>query len=83
MRCRRATSAIERGLDLPQVHLTRPSETRLGRLPAGLERPGAAADPTTDPHLVLLAMEAGRFLSTTDGDFARLPESGRVTACTA
>jgi uncharacterized protein len=72
---------IESWLELPQVHLTHPSDMHFARFRAELERLGTAGNLTTDAHLAVLALERGYVLYTTDADFARFPGLRWVNPC--
>jgi predicted nucleic acid-binding protein len=68
-------------LNMPHVHIARPSESHFARLRAELERLGTGGNLTTDAHLAVLAMEGGYVLYTTDTDFARFPGLRWVNPC--
>ena len=72
---------IQSWLNLPHVHIARPSDTHLVRLRAELERLGTAGNLTTDAHLAVLAMERGYVLYSTDTDFARFSGLRWVNPC--
>ncbi len=72
---------IESWLQLPHVHVPRPSNRHFTGLRANLERIGTAGNMTTDAHLATLAMQRGYVLYTTDTDFMRFPSLRWVDPC--
>ncbi|HEY7580686.1 MAG TPA: TA system VapC family ribonuclease toxin [Acetobacteraceae bacterium] len=78
---REVMAQVQAWLDLPHVHIARPSDNHFARLRAELERLGTAGNLTTDAHLAVLAMERGYVLYSTDTDFARFGSLRWVNPC--
>ena len=72
---------VESWLQLPHVHVPRPSERHFTGLRANLERIGTAGNMTTDAHLATLATQRGYVLHTTDADFLRFRHLRWVNPC--
>lgn len=72
---------VESWLQLPHVHVPRPSERHFTGLRANLEHIGTAGNMTTDAHLATLATQRGYVLYTTDADFLRFQHLRWVNPC--